>query len=721
MSTESNELKFTFAWQALELLGQSLYTNPWNAIAELVANGFDAGAETVYVLIDARDKKHAHIEIMDNGSGMSQEDLSIYVKVGHDRRLDPRQNSRVDSNFVMGRKGIGKLAALYLSSSFKLATKVLSGNQEVWSLEKPQNLDEEPVLKRSSLANGEIENAFWWSTSSGTLLILDNVDLSGFGKRSFDGLSHKLADQFMLTALPSKSIQICVLDSATSSKTFHEVEKAVAFNNLAEIAINLSKDQIPLDVLQTMQNGRKVTIPYGDKSLTGCFEYETRVLSLSELEDKESKIEGLYRVSRDSIAHPDLLESRSDIEFDGDDVLIPYVLTGWIGFHATIDNKIARKNDERFEKNKFYNPAKIRLYVRNKLASDSLLNSLGFTAAFANYIEGEVTFDLLDDDLLPDIATSNRQGFNELDDRWELLIRTMRPLVRELINKRNAMVEQRKKEEKTIKEDRASRAKCNAIKQFNNEIDSLDLNQETKDHVSATQASLLEGDIELLAKENYLIFLSHQGEDKQFADFIYYLLKKQGARPEEFFYTSCDDYGACPQGNDPLDQQIKRNIVSDNTLLAYITSANFRGSENCLFEAGAGWATRTVGEYHILSTRYEDIPDWLTNRKRESCVSVSGEIELTAQKYNYLVALLNTLIAHLNCGRDIKEEELIQEFETSVFPDKKELEESGANIIDYMNQDIVSYWNVYMAPFLKDYFKNNFANDSFSGEDGLSA
>lgn len=32
------------------------------------------------------------------------------------------------------------------------------------------------------------------------------------------------------------------------------------------------------------------------------------------------------------------------------------------------------------------------------------------TQAFSNYIEGEINFDVLDDNSLGDIATSNRQG-----------------------------------------------------------------------------------------------------------------------------------------------------------------------------------------------------------------------------------------------------------------------------------------------------------------------
>jgi HSP90 family molecular chaperone len=106
---------FSFTWLALKLLGQGLYSNPWSALSELVANGLDAGATTVSVYIDLRTKSRARVEIFDNGIGMSRDDIRIYAQVGHNKRssADTTVPSFVTS--PMGRKGIGKLAALYLA------------------------------------------------------------------------------------------------------------------------------------------------------------------------------------------------------------------------------------------------------------------------------------------------------------------------------------------------------------------------------------------------------------------------------------------------------------------------------------------------------------------------------------------------------------------------------------------------------------------------------
>lgn len=132
MAAVNDEASFTFSWLALKLLGRGLYSNPWSALSELVANGLDAGATEVYVYVDARDKSNAVVEVIDNGGGMSRDDIDTYVKVGYDKRKSESHNSIADAS-PKGRKGIGKLAALFLSPHFYLSTRHLEGASS-WEL-----------------------------------------------------------------------------------------------------------------------------------------------------------------------------------------------------------------------------------------------------------------------------------------------------------------------------------------------------------------------------------------------------------------------------------------------------------------------------------------------------------------------------------------------------------------------------------------------------------
>lgn len=67
------------------------------------------------------------------------------------------------------------------------------------------------------------------------------------------------------------------------------------------------------------------------------------------------------------------------------------------------------------------------------------------TQVGANYIEGDITFNILDDDDLPDIATSSRQDFLD-DERVELLISLIDPIVNALFKVRNDIGQKIRKE-----------------------------------------------------------------------------------------------------------------------------------------------------------------------------------------------------------------------------------------------------------------------------------
>lgn len=151
---------------------------------------------------------------------------------------------------------------------------------------------------------------------------------------------------------------------------------------------------------------------------------------------------------------------------------IPYELKGWIGIHASISKDIAELNDKKFIRNMVYNPNRLRLYVRNKLAVENFLDILKNSQAFANYIEGEISFDILDDDRLPDIATTSRENISDSDGRVTLLTNLLKPIVSRLIVERvnigtvlrneelNILENQRRIEERKKEEERLAKEKA---------------------------------------------------------------------------------------------------------------------------------------------------------------------------------------------------------------------------------------------------------------------
>ncbi len=414
---------FNFSYAALRLLGKNLYSSAANAISELVANSLDAKAREVYVYIDMSDKEHSIIEIIDNGSGMDYTDLAEkYVWIGRNKRNDSGL-SEADKSSVMGRKGIGKLAALFLSNQYYIITKkegdVIPNSWEVnlsayndWDMPKLDKLKGNVQL---------INEGIWKGFSHGTVIKLENVDLRGNGEQKIEGLRRVFADFYLLDALKA-TIYVAVKTESKKDVVFEPVEKKIAYKNFYALF-----DNSGLNIASEMNESIQFTwaSPYEHIKNTPR---ETKFL-----EKDEYKTCGKMAYQ---------LEDKTIVEKE-------YSMTGWIGIHATIEPKNAV--DANFIRNSVYQPNRLRLYVRNKLAVADYFSISSNTQAMANYIEGEITFDILDADDLPDIATSSRQDFLD-DERIKVLVSIVEPIISKLFSLRNKIGNEITKENEAYKQ-----------------------------------------------------------------------------------------------------------------------------------------------------------------------------------------------------------------------------------------------------------------------------
>ena len=227
--------------------------------------------------------------------------------------------------------------------------------------------------------------------------------------------------------------------------------------------------------------------------------------------------------------------------------------------------------------------------MRGKLASDRLLGQLGITGTYANYIEGEVSFDILDDDALPDIATLYRQDFDETDDRVLLLRALVRPIVRTLIQKRNELA---KKINDLVRAEKArveTASKAAFVSQLEQDLASYDeLTPAVRNEIQTVVSNKVKGDV--VAKDTFRVFISHSRADKPFADLIYELLLFAALTPTKSFTRRVRGKRISTRIR-AHSERLSKNITSANTLIFYLTSRHFRDSEFCMFEGGAGWAT----------------------------------------------------------------------------------------------------------------------------------
>lgn len=110
--------------RTLEHLGVQMYKNRAPALAELVANAWDAGAEVVRITVPGDNEYNqisSEIIIHDSGRGMAPNDVQDkYLVVGRNRRRDDGGISY--ERPVLGRKGIGKLAGFGIAEQMEVTT-----------------------------------------------------------------------------------------------------------------------------------------------------------------------------------------------------------------------------------------------------------------------------------------------------------------------------------------------------------------------------------------------------------------------------------------------------------------------------------------------------------------------------------------------------------------------------------------------------------------------
>jgi hypothetical protein len=117
-------LKMDFAGSLVKHLGLQMYSGAVPAIAELIANSYDADADhvTVEIPLDEPFTATSEIVIRDDGTGMTFDDLNTkYLVVGRDRRQNGPDKTK-KGRYVLGRKGLGKLAGFGIAKTVTMTT-----------------------------------------------------------------------------------------------------------------------------------------------------------------------------------------------------------------------------------------------------------------------------------------------------------------------------------------------------------------------------------------------------------------------------------------------------------------------------------------------------------------------------------------------------------------------------------------------------------------------
>ena len=118
MEQNAKEYKLIVDPRILKILSENLYTNLYYVISELVANAYDADAHNVYIEIG-----EDYLFVEDDGFGMNDSTIKDYLVVGLESRTEEANSYTPSGRRKMGRKGVGKLAALSIAKDYRLMTK----------------------------------------------------------------------------------------------------------------------------------------------------------------------------------------------------------------------------------------------------------------------------------------------------------------------------------------------------------------------------------------------------------------------------------------------------------------------------------------------------------------------------------------------------------------------------------------------------------------------
>jgi len=529
-----------------------LYTNIYYVLAELIANAYDADAKNVYIISNKDD-----IRIEDDGHGMSYDngDIKKFLNVAGVSRTNENESfSRSGERRKMGRKGVGKLAALSVSESVDIMT-ICNGEKSGFVLARRPN-------DGNKLTPIEDENiSFCYIQNSGTAIVMRNPQYRLH--KSLDAIKRNLLKIFPLV---DDNFKIHII----RGKEEEIVEK---FDE------NVAKELCSLIILGEQHADLLNYVPdYFPKHRSDLVE------------------------KRDEYSVPLTIKDNNGNEHEYN-----LQIEGWIGAYKTTRGRKSEVTD--FPDNF------ISLYANKKMGEFNILPIVGQNKLNEVYIVGQLYVDLFELSELPDMALSNRQGYKSDDIRYETVIKYVREiLLPDILKKRVLYTDLTKAAKKTqkIEEQKDNEAKLRKmVDTFKDKAsESVALAIERYNSTDSPYQSELKGIISNAINDNIpelglktvvdsqkkKILISHTYKDKDLADVVYNMLLFNNVPSEDVLYTSCDDE-VCriPEGvsiYNYLRDFFVESYSKQKLFVLFITSDNTPKAWGAMTEIGASWITQ---------------------------------------------------------------------------------------------------------------------------------
>lgn len=551
----NKEYKLNIDPRILELLGPSLYTNIYYVLAELVANAYDADAHNVYIIANKDD-----ITVEDDGTGMSYNngDVQKYLNVAAVSRKTNEDAETALKRKKMGRKGVGKLAALSVSENVLIKT---ISDKEKSGFVLSCYIGSDNLL--TPLSDDQI--TFEKITGNGTAVVMQKPQ-------------YKLHSS--LKAIKRNLLKIFPL--VNENFKIHIIR-----GNERETIDSFDKEMITeLSTLITLGDEFKYLCEYFNTPFSG-------------------KKDELLR-KKDSATIPISMKDRK-----GEEHAYNVEIKGWIGTYKSTRGRKAELTD--FPDNF------ISLYANQKMGEFNILPFVGQNKLPEVYVVGQLHVDIFELTELPDMALSNRQGYKSDDPRYQAVLDYVRKvLLPDILKMRDIFVSlgKKKKEEAKLDQQRQNEAS------FRRSVDTFRKNTAKKaaakisdrlgistEQVEAVENILSEeinsnspdmGIKSIIDSQKKKILISQTYSDKDLADIVYKMLVFNNVPPEDIIYTNCDDENSrIPEGDvgssgiyNYLRDFFVDSYSTQKMYVIFVTSHNTKQSWGALTEVGAAWITQ---------------------------------------------------------------------------------------------------------------------------------
>lgn len=188
---DERTVRFSVDAGIINRLGKELVGRHETAVSELVKNAYDADATTVDLYFENTTKKGGRLTIVDNGTGMSREQLVYgFMKISSSDKIHNPQSPRYKRTRA-GQKGIGRFATQRLGDILNIVTQTKDSQD---ALRVVINWKDYGIDQDINLVSNKIEKVSK-EREEGTTLIIDNLRdawTEGMIRRSFRYISELL-------------------------------------------------------------------------------------------------------------------------------------------------------------------------------------------------------------------------------------------------------------------------------------------------------------------------------------------------------------------------------------------------------------------------------------------------------------------------------------------------------------------------------------------------